>query len=234
MMWNRYGLPVAIIGVGLAASVVSAEVSFAARSRDYTPGELRAILRGFGYNVTLGDTLRDEATRTAIRQFQQGYTVPVDGVAVPVTQNLAANLVKILKANLNLVLQPSPALPINQFWDAKTEAAVKRYQQSSNLSETGIANLQLRQKLDTEAERILNQSSPTPTPTPTPTPRPTPTPSPSPSPRPSPSPSPRPSPSPSPRPSPSPSPRPSPSASPSPSPAPSPSPSPQTNPPSSR
>src|SRR5690242_13237163 len=121
MMWNRYGLPVTIIGVGLAASVVSTQVAVAQRSRDYSPREFRSVLRGFGYSVTTGDTLRDEATRTAIRQFQQGYKLQVDGVAGPVTQNYAANIVKILKANLNLVLQPSPALPIDQFWDAKTE-----------------------------------------------------------------------------------------------------------------
>lgn len=214
-MWNRYGLPAAIIGVGLAASVVSCEVAFAQRSRDYTPGEFRAILRGFGYNVTPGDTLKDEATRAAIRQFQQGYKLQVDGIAGPVTQNYAANIVKILKANLNLVLQPSPALPIDQFWDAKTEAAVKRYQQSSNLSETGIANLQLRYKLDQEAEAILNQSSPTPKPTPTPTPAPKPTPTPTPTPKLTPTPTPTPTPRATPQTTP-----PSPSASPLPSPSP--------------
>jgi hypothetical protein len=133
MMWNRYGLPAAVIGLGLAATVVSAEVAFAQRSRDYTPSEFRALLRGFGYNVTPGNTLRDEATRTAIRQFQQGYKLQVDGIAGPRTQNFAANIMKILKSNLNLVLKPSPGLPVNQFYDSQTEAAVKRFQEQVNL-----------------------------------------------------------------------------------------------------
>ena len=179
-MWNRYGVPVAIIGLGLAASVVNCEVAFAQRSRDYTPREFRAVLRGFGYNVTPGNTLTDEATRTAIRQFQQGYKLKVDGIAGPQTQNFAANIVKILKSNLNLTLQPSPGLPITQFYDAATEAAIKRFQEQVSLPVTGIANLQVRQRLDQEAREILNK--PTPTPAPAPSPRPTPTPTPTPTP----------------------------------------------------
>jgi hypothetical protein len=218
-MWNRYRIPVAIIGLGFAASALSADVSFAARSRDYTPRELRTVLRGLGYNITPGDTLNDDATRAVVRQFQQGYKLQVDGIAGPQTQNLAADLVKILKANLNLVLKPSPALPSTQFWDDRTEAAIKRYQEQSNLSVTGIATLPLRQKLDQEAENILNgkpsptpSSSPSPSPSSTPrrlqTPRTTPSPSPRATPQTAPSASPRTSPSPTQRTSPSPSPAP--------------------------
>lgn len=201
MMWNRYGLSAAVIGLGLAASVVSAEVAFAQRSRNYTPREFRAVLRGFGYNVTAGDSLTDEATRTAIRQFQQGYKLQVDGIAGPVTQNFAANITKILKSNLNLVLKPSPGLPITQFYDAQTEAAVNKFQEQVNLSVTGIANLQVRQRLDQAAREVLGKPSPTSTPTPSPSPTPSPTPSPSPTPTPRATPqSTPPSPSPSPAP----------------------------------
>ena len=236
MMWNRYGIPVVIIGLSVAASGVSSQVAFAQRSRDYSPSEFRAVLRGFGYNVTPGNTLRDEATRTAIRQFQQGYKLQVDGVAGPVTQNFAANIVKILKSNLNLVLKPSPGLPINQVYDAQTEAAVKRFQEQVNLPVTGFANLQVRQRLDQEAKNVLGKPSPTPAPTPAPTPSPTPspTPTPTPTPRATPTPAPTPTPRATPQttpPSPSPSPSPSPLTSPSPSPLTSP--SPQTSPPSS-
>lgn len=199
MMWNRYGVPIAIIGVGFAASVVTSEVSLAVRSRDYTPREFRSVLRGFGYNVTPGNTLRDEETRAAIRQFQQGYKLQVDGIAGPNTQNLAADLVRILKSNLNLVLKPSPGLPNTQLYDERTEAAIRRFQEQYELPVTGIASLAVRQRLDQEARRILGKPVNTPTPTPSPTPQTAPQtipPSPSPSPAPSPVPSPSPSPSP--------------------------------------
>jgi peptidoglycan hydrolase-like protein with peptidoglycan-binding domain len=150
------------------------------------------VLRGFGYNITVGDApLTDQATMAAISQFQKGYKLPVNGMADSQTQDLAANLVKILQANLNLVVKPSPGLPRTQFYGPLTEAAVKKFQQQFNLPVTGIATLQIRQKIDQEAEKILNNQSPTPsaprtrtTPTPTPSPQqspmmmPTPTPSP--------------------------------------------------------
>ncbi len=180
MMWNRYGLPIAVIGIGLTASLVSYEVANAVRSRDYTPREFRAVLRGFGYNVTEGNSLRDQETRAAVRQFQQGYKLAVDGVAGPNTQNLAADLVRIVKSNLNLVLKPSPGLPVTQFYDSQTEAAVRRFQEQFNLPVTGIANLAVRQRLDQEARQILGK--PTPAASPSPSPSPTTSPSPSPSP----------------------------------------------------
>ncbi|HEY9649306.1 MAG TPA: peptidoglycan-binding domain-containing protein, partial [Coleofasciculaceae cyanobacterium] len=201
-MWNRYGLSIAVIGLSLAASLVTTKVAFADRSRDYTPREMRSVLRGFGYNVTPGDTL-DGATETAIRQFQQGYKLQVDGIPGNNTQNLAADLVKILKTNLNLVLEPSPTLPINQFYDSQTEAAVKKFQEKFNFPVTGIATLAERQRLDQEAKKVLSKPEETPSPSPTRSPSPTPSTSPSPSPSASPSPSPSPSPSASPSPSPS-------------------------------
>ncbi len=209
-MWNRYVMPITAISIGLAASLVSYEFTYAGRSRNYTPRELRSVLRGFGYNVTLGDTLTDQATIAAIRQFQQGYRIQVDGTAGPQTQDLAATLVQILQANLNLVLKPSPALPRTQFYGPLTEAAVRRYQQQAGLPVTGIATLQVRQRLDGDAQRILNNQSPAPSAVPAPEGAPSPSPSPSPqmmTPSPSPSPSPAPSPqmmTPAPSPAPSP------------------------------
>lgn len=205
-MWNRYGMAITAISLGVTASLVSYEFAQAARIRNYTPREMRAALSGFGYNVTLGDApLTDKATMDAIRQFQKGYKITVDGIAGPQTQDLMADLVMILQANLNLVVRPNPPLPRTQYYGAATEAVVKQYQQQAGLPVTGTATLEVRQKLDDEATRILNnQSTPTPrprsvpTPTPSPTPTPTPTPSPTPSPTASPKPTPRAVPTPSP------------------------------------
>ncbi|MBD1881993.1 peptidoglycan-binding protein [Coleofasciculus sp. FACHB-T130] len=233
-MWNRFGMPLAAV-ITITASLVSYQVAIAERSRDYTPREFRSLLRGFGYNVTVGDTLTDEATIRAIREFQQGYKLtPVDATAGPKTQDYAANIVRILQANLNLAVKPNPPLPRNQFYGPRTEDAIRQFQRQFNLPVTGIATLPVRQRLDQEARRILGfeQQSPAPATTPTPqsAPEPTLAPSPSPSPAPTPraTPTPSPSPSPSPRPAPSPSPSPRPTSSPSPSPAPSPSPSPSS------
>lgn len=241
-MWGRFGMPLAAVALGITASLVSYEFALADKSRDYTPLEMRSVLRGFGYNVTLGDSLTDEATTRAIREFQQGYRItPVDGVAGERTQNLAADLVRILQANLNLVVKPNPLLPRTQFYGPRTEEAIRQFQRQFNLPVTGIATLPVRQRLDLEAKRILGtvDQAPTPRATPTPTATPSPTPSPTPTPRATPAatPSPTPTPTPLPRatpiprdttpsPAPSPSPSPTPGATPSPAPSPSPSPSP--------
>src|SRR5919199_1165496 len=109
MMWNRYSMAIAAISLGLTASLVNYEVAHAARARNYTPRELRSVLNGFGYNVPVADTpLTDQATINAIREFQRGYKLPVDGVAGDQTQELMAELVMILQANLNLVVKPNP------------------------------------------------------------------------------------------------------------------------------
>ena len=196
MIWNRYSMASAAISLGLTASLVSYQAVYAVRARNYTIREMRAVLNGFGYNVPLGDTL-DQATTDAIREFQRGYKLPIDGTPGPQTQDLMADLVGILQANLNLVLKPSFPLPRNQFYGPLTEATVRQYQQRAGLPVTGIATLAMRQRLDQEAERMLNNQSapsvpgtrsqptpsPSPSPSPTPTPRATPTPSPSPTPQ---------------------------------------------------
>lgn len=223
-MWNRYGIGVAALGIGLTASLMSYEVAYAARSRDYTPREMRAVLTGLGYDVKPGDNLTDKEVVAAIRQFQQGYKLQVDGLAGPQTQDMAADLMKILQASLNLVLELKPALPRNQFYTSEVEAAVKQYQQKAGLPVTGIASLPMRQKLDLEAENLVKTKFPRTRTTPAPSP--SPTPSPSPQAKPSPSPSPTASPSPQVKPSPSPARRPRIRVNPSPAPSPQTSPSP--------
>ena len=178
MMWNRYSRAIIAISFGLAASLGSYQIAIALRSRDYTPREMRSLLRGFGYSVTLGDTLTDQATVSAIREFQQGYKLPVDGTANPKTQDYAADLVKILQTNLNIVVKPKPYLPVNQFYGPQTEATVKQFQRKVNLPNTGIATLQVRQRLDQEAKRIQSQPSASPSPSPSASPSPSPSASP--------------------------------------------------------
>jgi peptidoglycan hydrolase-like protein with peptidoglycan-binding domain len=159
MMWNRYSNAIIAISFGLATSLGSYQMAIAARSRDYTPREMHSVLRGFGYEIILGDTLTNQASVNAIRQFQQGYKLPVDGSANSKTQDYAADLVKILQTNLNIVVKPNPALPVNQFYGPQTEAAVMQFQRKLNLPDTGIATLQVRQRLDEEAKKLLSQPS---------------------------------------------------------------------------
>ncbi len=186
-MWCRLGTTIALVTFGVASSILSYQTALAIRSRDYSPSEFRTLLHGFGYNVTLGNTLDDEASRKAIREFQQGYQLTtVDGKPNAQTQDFAADLVSVLQGNLNLVLKLNPPLPGNQFYGPRTEAAIMQYQKQYNLQETGIADLRLRQKLDVEAQKILGteqppaqpNSTPTLTPSTSPSPRQTPRPNP--------------------------------------------------------
>ncbi len=213
MMWNRYGMAIIAVSLGLTASLVSYDMVHAARVRNYTPREMRAALSGFGYNIPVSDApLTDTATINAVREFQKGYKLTVDGIPGPQTQDLMAELMMILQANLNLVVKPTPPLPRSQYYGSATEAVVKQYQEKAGLPVTGIASLPVRQKLDDEATKLLNnQSTPTPAPSPAPRPRATPSPTtaPSPVPRNTTTPTPRPTitPTPAPRVTPTPLPR---------------------------
>jgi peptidoglycan hydrolase-like protein with peptidoglycan-binding domain len=123
-MWCGFGKSSVIIATTclIAASVVVSDTAFAARQRNYTPQQFRNVLRGLGYTVKVTNTpLTDEETKKAIREFQKGYKLSVDGVAGPKTQDFAANIIKILQDNLNAVLKPNPVLPGDQFYGPKTE-----------------------------------------------------------------------------------------------------------------
>ncbi|MEA5571290.1 peptidoglycan-binding domain-containing protein [Calothrix sp. UHCC 0171] len=202
-MWCRLGkssLSIATVCVVTATIVISNTVDAQQQERVYSPQQFRAVLRGLGYQVKVSNAaLTDAETKKAITEFQTGYKLkPVDGIAGSKTQNFAANIVRILQANLNVVIKPNPPLPRDQFYGNRTETAVKEFQKKFQLEETGIADLALRQKLDQEAKNILGKqpaptttpakptrkkpAKPTPTPTPTatetPTEKPTPTPTP--------------------------------------------------------
>jgi peptidoglycan hydrolase-like protein with peptidoglycan-binding domain len=156
-MWGRFGTTLAVVTLGLAASLVSYEAALASRSRDYSPSEFRALLRNFGYNVELGDNLTDSVSKKAIREFQERYKLKVDGTANPQTQDLAGELVMNLQSSLNLLVQPDPLLPRNQFYGIQTEAAIREFQKKFLLPETGIATLEVRQRVDQEAKKFLDQ-----------------------------------------------------------------------------
>lgn len=191
-MWCGFGKSSVTIATAclVTASILVVDTAFAART--YTPQQFRAVLRGLGYNIKVSSApLTDAETKKAIQAFQTGYKIqPADGIAGAKTQDFAARIVDILQGNLNLVVKPNPPLPRNQYYGPQTEAAVRQYQKKLGLTETGIADLALRQRLDKDARDILNkptleptaEPSPTPTPTakPTSTSKPTPTAKPSP------------------------------------------------------
>jgi peptidoglycan hydrolase-like protein with peptidoglycan-binding domain len=177
-MWCRFGKVSAIMTATclVTASLVTSDSTLAARQRNYKPQEFRAVLRGLGYKVKVSNTpLTDEETKKAIREFQKGYKLGVDGIAGPKTQDFAANIVQILQANLNAVLKPNPPLPRDQFFGSRTEQLIKEFQKKNQLTETGIADLALRQKLNAEARETIGQptTQPSPTPTAKPTTKPT-------------------------------------------------------------
>ncbi|AFY48604.1 putative peptidoglycan binding protein [Nostoc sp. PCC 7524] len=228
-MWCGFNKSSMVIGAAclVTASVIVSNTTFAARQRNYTPQEFRAVLRGLGYNVKVTNApLTDKETKAAISEFQKGYKLTVDGIAGPKTQDFAATIVQILQGNLNAVLKPKQPLPRDQFYSDRTEDLVKEYQKKHKLQETGIANLALRQKLDKEAKEIINQPgtkpSPTPTATPTSTPSPTPTATPTSTPSPTPTATPTSTPSPTPTATPTSTPSPTPTATPTSTPSPTP------------
>jgi peptidoglycan hydrolase-like protein with peptidoglycan-binding domain len=161
-MWCGFGkssLSIATTCV-VTATIVISDTSNAQQNRVYTPQQFRAVLRGLSYKVKVSNQpLTDAETKKAITEFQTGYKLkPADGIAGLKTQNFAANIVKILQANLNVVMKPNPPLPRDQFYGTRTEAVVKEFQKKYQLPETGIADLALRQKLNEEAKNILGNN----------------------------------------------------------------------------
>ena len=168
-MWcefNNKNISLAVACLIVSSTAVSSTV-LAVRQRNYTPREFRSVLYGLGYNVKVSEgPLTDAQTRKAIREFQRGYKIGVDGIAGPNTQNLAAEIVKSLKYNLNLVANPDPKLIVNQFYGPRTQEVVKKYQEELEVEQSGIADLALRQRLNQQAKENPEQptqSQPEPT-----------------------------------------------------------------------
>lgn len=169
-MWGSWKNIGSAVAVGVTVCLVSYEPAWAKRAKDYTPSEFRSVLNGLGYNVSLGDSLTDDATKQAIRDFQKQYGLSVDGIAGDQTQNTAADVISQLQASLNLVLKPNPLLPRSQYYGPETTAAIKAFQQKYNLPITGIASFSVRQQLDVEAKKLIAKQ-PTNKPTPQPQPQ---------------------------------------------------------------
>lgn len=74
MMWcglNKSRVTIALTCI-VAASVVSSDMTFAARQRNYKPDEFRSVLRGLGYNVKVTkDPLTDEELKRLSLNFKQ-------------------------------------------------------------------------------------------------------------------------------------------------------------------
>ncbi|MBE9009371.1 peptidoglycan-binding protein [Pseudanabaenaceae cyanobacterium LEGE 13415] len=146
VMWNAR----LVSGVvwGSVASIVLCQSVNAARSQDYTPAQFISVLNGLGYAVPLDAQINDPRVQQAIRDFQIQFRLPVDGTLNNPTQDRAADIVRSLQTALNRAVQPSPQLPISQFYGRQTEAAVRLFQQQERLPATGIATLETRQRLD--------------------------------------------------------------------------------------
>ncbi len=177
-MWGNWKNISSAVALGVTVCLVSYEPAWAKRAKDYTPSEFRAVLNGLGYNVSLGETLTDDATKQAIRDFQKQYGLSVDGVAGDQTQNTAADVISNLQASLNIVVKPNPLLPRSQYYGPETTTAIKAFQQKYNLPITGIASFSVRQQLDIEAKKLIAKpptNKPTPQPQPQAKPQPQPT-----------------------------------------------------------
>ena len=156
---QKFGLPV----TGIASLEVRNKLERASKGGPrnhawvYAPQEFRSVLNGLGYDVTPnGQTLTDERTRQAIREFQRQYNIIVDGTAGAQTQDVAGDIVRNLQYNLNLVIRPTPILPVNYFYGDQTKTAVRQFQKLFGLPVTGVASLEVRNKLDQAAKRIAN------------------------------------------------------------------------------
>ena len=144
----------------IIVSLSSYNAVLAARIRDYTASEFRQFLRGFGYDITLGDIIFDVESKKAIRQFQKESNLNGTGTLDQDTQNIASDLVINLHSHLNLVMKVDPPLPMNQFFGPRTVAAIKSFQKKYYLPETGIATPEMRNKLEREAQKLLGEKPP--------------------------------------------------------------------------
>jgi peptidoglycan hydrolase-like protein with peptidoglycan-binding domain len=127
---------------------------------NYTNAQFRSILFGLGYLAkdaakpglgypvtTDNSALTGPRTLQAIKNFQSDFQLLSDGVVGSKTMAKAAEVIRILQHELNLVVDAG--LTLNQpFYGPKTVASVKKFQGLIDVAQTGIATIELRVQLD--------------------------------------------------------------------------------------
>ena len=133
------------------------------RAMGYSLSQFKAVLDGLGYNLgpngyggNHGNTL-DFYTQAAIQEFQLENELPTTGMLDHQTLEKARQLVRNLKHSLNLATDAQ--LPMNEFYGPRTLQAVMKFQKMHNLPVTGISGATVRQKLDAEVKKQLQQQS---------------------------------------------------------------------------
>lgn len=129
----------------------------------YSLSQFKAVLDGLGYNLgpngyggNHGNTL-DFYTQAAIQEFQLENELPTTGMLDHQTLEKARQLVRNLKHSLNLATDAQ--LPMNEFYGPRTLQAVMKFQKMHNLPVTGISGAAVRQKLDAEVKKQIQQHS---------------------------------------------------------------------------
>lgn len=135
------------VTIAIVSSLAIGSPSWAARTQDYSANQILSVLNGLGYPVTNGSRLNDPIVEQAIRDFQLQNNLTIDGIAGAETQDRAAAIVKSLQLQLNKTLDLKPPLPGSQFYGSQTEQAIRLFQERNRLPITGIASLEVRQKL---------------------------------------------------------------------------------------
>jgi peptidoglycan hydrolase-like protein with peptidoglycan-binding domain len=121
----------------------------------YTDAEFREILQGLGYDIAPQKFLSDAPATIAIQHFQARYGLSQTGVADQPTQDKARTILRVLQANLRLVVDPN--LTTTEFYDTQTRDAVRAFQRQNRLRQDGIATIPVRQAIDTLAKQALRQ-----------------------------------------------------------------------------
>ncbi|HTL89732.1 MAG TPA: peptidoglycan-binding domain-containing protein [Leptolyngbya sp.] len=122
----------------------------------YTESEIKAILFGFGYDINRQASLSDPSAVRAIRDLQRLYGLSETGAINRATEEKFSEVVRNLRNSLRVVLRSNFA--IAQYYDAATQAAVQQFQSRYGLRVNGIANLEVRSRIDSEARKLSRSS----------------------------------------------------------------------------
>jgi peptidoglycan hydrolase-like protein with peptidoglycan-binding domain len=117
----------------------------------YTEAEIKAILSGFGYDINQQAALSDLPTARAIRDLQRIYGLSESGAIDRETEEKFSSVMRNLRNNLKVILRSNFA--IAQYYDAATQSAIRQFQSRYGLRVDGIANLEVRSRIDAEARR---------------------------------------------------------------------------------